>query len=110
MNTILVLEDEPFVMKLLRYMLKHYSLIEATSAEEAFRQFSERGRQIDLLLADVTLPTSSGTRVALHLRSRDSTPASHSDIWVSGQRLECTGLQDVGENWRKVGDNPPKAV
>lgn len=56
-------------MVLLRHMLKQYSLIEAASAEQALRLFNEHGRRIDLLLADVTLPTSSGIQVALLLRS-----------------------------------------
>jgi CheY-like chemotaxis protein len=68
-KTLLVLEDEPVLMVLLRHMLKQYSLIEAASAEQALRLFNEHGRRIDLLLADVTLPTSSGIQVALLLRS-----------------------------------------
>jgi CheY-like chemotaxis protein len=40
-KTVLVLEDEPLVMKLLRHMLKLYNLVEATSAEEAFRPFQQ---------------------------------------------------------------------
>ena len=72
MKTLLVLEDEPTVMKLLHLMLKEYSLIEATSAEQAIQHFSERDRQIDLLLADLTLPSSSGIQVALHFRSEIS--------------------------------------
>lgn len=56
-------------MTLLRHMLKQYSLIEAVSAEEALRLFTEHGRQVDLLVADVTMPISSGIQVALLLRS-----------------------------------------
>lgn len=70
MNTILVLEDEPSVMTLLRYMLKQYNLLEATSAEQALQLFLEHDRKIGLLMADVTLPRSSGIQVALLLRSR----------------------------------------
>lgn len=69
MKTLLVLEDEPILMVLLRHMLKQYSLIEAATAEQALRLFNEHGRRIDLLLADVTLPKSSGIQVALLLRS-----------------------------------------
>jgi CheY-like chemotaxis protein len=69
MNTLLVLEDESAVMKLLRYMLKPYGVVEAASAEQALRLFADHGRQIDLLIADVTLPVSSGIQVALLLRS-----------------------------------------
>jgi CheY-like chemotaxis protein len=56
-------------MTLVGVMLKSYSLIEATTAEEALRLFSDHGRQVDLLIAAVTIPTSSGIQVALLLRS-----------------------------------------
>jgi two-component system cell cycle sensor histidine kinase/response regulator CckA len=64
-----VLEDESSLMNLLRHMLKQFSLIEATTAEQALRLFIEHGRQVDLLVADLTLPTSSGIQVALLLRA-----------------------------------------
>ena len=67
MKTLLLLDDEPAVIKLLRHVLK-YELIEATTAEQALRLFIGRDRQIDLLVADVSLPTSSGIQVALLLR------------------------------------------
>lgn len=69
METLLLLEDESSVMKLVRHMLKQYNLIEATTAEQAIRLVNERDRRVHLLLADVTLPTSSGIQVALLLRS-----------------------------------------
>jgi DNA-binding response OmpR family regulator len=71
--TLLVLEDNPFVMMVLRLMLEQYSLIEASTAEHALRLFIDHGRKIDLLVADVTLPTSSGIQVALLLRKKTST-------------------------------------
>jgi CheY-like chemotaxis protein len=67
--TLLVLEDNPSVMMFLRLMLEQYSLVEASTAEQALRLFTDHGRKIDLLVADVTLPTSSGIHVALLLRS-----------------------------------------
>ena len=69
METLLLLEDESSVMKLMQHMLKQYNLIEATTAEQALQLFNEHGRRVDLLLADVTLPKSSGIQVALLLRS-----------------------------------------
>lgn len=68
-KTILLLEDEPFLMELMRHMLKQYNVIECSTAEQALRLFSAHGRQVDLLVADVTLPASSGIEVALLLRS-----------------------------------------
>ena len=69
MKTILVLEVNASVMMVLRLMLEPYSLIEASDAEQALRLFTDHGRKIDLLVADVTLPRSSGIQVALLLRS-----------------------------------------
>jgi response regulator RpfG family c-di-GMP phosphodiesterase len=69
MKTVLVLEDETSLMKLMRQMLKQYSLIEASTAEDALRLFIEHGRQVDILVSDVTLLKSSGIQVALLLRS-----------------------------------------
>lgn len=70
MKTLLVLEDESSLMTLMRHMLKQYYLIEAISAEQALHLFGAHGRQVDLLIADVTLPKSSGIQVALLLRSK----------------------------------------
>ena len=70
MKAILVLEDEPSLMKLLRHTLKDYRMIEATTAEEALMLFIDHDYLIDLLVADLTLPTKSGAQVALHLRSK----------------------------------------
>ena len=70
MKTILVLEDEAPVMKLLRHMLKQYSIIEAPTAEEALLFFIDLDYRVDLLFADLTLATRSGIQVALLLRSK----------------------------------------
>jgi hypothetical protein len=70
-KTILVLEDESAVMTLMRHMLKAHTLIQPATAEEAIRLFSEHGRQVHLLVADVTLPKSSGIQVALLLPLKD---------------------------------------
>jgi CheY-like chemotaxis protein len=63
-KTILLLEDESDVMEFLGHMLKEYSVIEAPTAEHALRLFTQHGRHVDLLVADVTLPKSSGIQVA----------------------------------------------
>jgi len=69
-KTLLLLEDEPSLMKLLRYTLRQFHPIEACTAEQALPLCIERDYNIDLLVADLTLPTKSGIQVALHLRSR----------------------------------------
>jgi len=68
MKTVLVLANESIVRAILRYMMKQYNVIEAATPEEAIICFRDHHDQIDLLLADVTLPTISGTQVALLFR------------------------------------------
>jgi CheY-like chemotaxis protein len=100
MKTLLVLEDEPSVMKLLRFTLREYRLMEATSAEEALQLFIADPYGIDLLIADLTLPAKSGIQVALHLRSKiPDLPV----ILTSGYSLadwsgpDCADLHRLGE-------------
>jgi CheY-like chemotaxis protein len=69
MKTVLVLEDEPDVMEFLRAVLKQYTVIEATDAEQALRAFTRIRGRVDLFVSDVTLPKSSGIQVAQILRS-----------------------------------------
>lgn len=69
MKTLLVLEDESAIMQLLRHELNQYRLLEAATAEQAVRLFFSHRREIDLLIADITLPISSGIRVAMLLRA-----------------------------------------
>jgi two-component system, OmpR family, response regulator len=72
-KTVLLLEDNSTVMSLLRLILRDYNLVETTSAEEALRQFSQHQRNIDLLIADVTLPIDSGVRLAgVYSEDRDN--------------------------------------
>jgi len=68
MKTVLVLANESIVRAILRYMLREYNVIEAATPEEALTFFRDHHDQIDLLLADVTLPKISGTQVALLFR------------------------------------------
>jgi CheY-like chemotaxis protein len=101
MKTILVLEDEASVMRLLRFMLKEYNVIEATTAKAALRLFDDPDNQVDLLVADLTLPNMSGIQVALFFRSKlPGMPV----ILTSGYPLsdwshrDATDLQTLGSN------------
>jgi len=69
-KTILVLDDEFPVMKLMRHLLKQYNVIETTTADEALLSSIDVNYQVDLLIADLTVPIRSGVQVALLLRSR----------------------------------------
>jgi CheY-like chemotaxis protein len=98
MKTLLVLEDEALVMKLLLHILRDYTVLAATTVEQSLHLFVDHGRQIDLLVADVELPTGSGIDVALRLRAEipdlkilitSGYPLSHRDI---------PGLEGLGSN------------
>jgi len=56
-------------MKVLRLMLKQFSVVEATTAEKALQAFGNRDHPVDLLITDIRLPTLSGIQVALRIRS-----------------------------------------
>ena len=64
---ILVLDDEPVVMRVYRVALgaKGYTIIEASSAAQAHQRFQENWRNLGLGIADLGLPDGSGVEVAL---------------------------------------------
>jgi two-component system cell cycle sensor histidine kinase/response regulator CckA len=109
---ILLAEDESAAMKLFRRMLKPYSLIEATTGEEALLLFIDYDHQVDLLIADLTLPRLSGIHVALLLRSKlpdlpviltSSTPVSD---WRS---RDSADLKRLGSHLVMILQKPLKA-
>jgi CheY-like chemotaxis protein len=102
-KTILVLEDEPALMNLLRRVLGHqgYHTLEAVSPDQAVQQFKHHGRQIDLLIADVGLPGISGVQVALLLRSE--LPELRV-ILMSGYPLNSWSPQDA-DFLQRLGSN-----
>jgi two-component system cell cycle sensor histidine kinase/response regulator CckA len=69
-ETVLVVEDEENVRKLVRSILQRngYRVIEAGSGSDAVRIAGEQGK-IDLLLTDVVMPRMGGAETAALLRS-----------------------------------------
>jgi CheY-like chemotaxis protein len=65
-ETILLLEDEPALRKLVHTILEQqgYSVLEAGTPEEALRLCEEHAGSIQLLLTDVVMPKMSGRQVA----------------------------------------------
>jgi DNA-binding NtrC family response regulator len=61
-ETILVVEDEDVLRDLLVRMLEMqgYKVIPASDGDEAVMRFSERAKEIDLVLSDMGLPKRSG--------------------------------------------------
>ena len=76
MKTILLLEDELALMKLLSRVLERrgYIVEQASTAKDALKQFRDANRRIDILVADVNLPESSGIQIAVLLRAASPGP------------------------------------
>jgi CheY-like chemotaxis protein len=82
-ETILLVEDEENVRRLLRHVLakRGYHVLEASHAEEALAIFNSEGNSIDLLLTDMVMPRMSGRELAERIQSvRPGIPV----IYMSG--------------------------
>ncbi len=71
-ETILVVEDEPMLRRLLVDVLRAngYQVLDATSADEALMRCQEHPKAIDLLLTDVVMPGRSGRELAVFASAR----------------------------------------
>ncbi len=70
-ETILLVEDEPAILKMTTIMLKRqgYTVLTASFPGEAIRLASEHSGRIGLLLTDVIMPEMNGRDLAKHLSS-----------------------------------------
>ena len=92
--TILLLEDEPAVLKLAIGMLRPHTVFPATTWDEAMEVFRSNPSGIDLLIADVTIPVLSGVQVARLIRGdKPGLPV----ILVSGYPLANWAALDSSE-------------
>jgi signal transduction histidine kinase/CheY-like chemotaxis protein len=71
-ETILIVEDEPLVLKVTTRMLsaQGYHVLAASSPAEAIRLASECGERTHLLITDIVMPTMDGRQLASILRQR----------------------------------------
>jgi PAS domain S-box-containing protein len=69
-QTVLILDDEESVLELTALYLRDsgYSTLSCTSAPAALERFDQANGALDLLIADVTLPDSSGVEIGLRLK------------------------------------------
>lgn len=88
MARVLVVDDDPDILQLVEFQLRHHGHRVATagSAEEAERLVDERGRP-DVVVLDVMMPNVTGFDLLTSLRSREgweNLPA----IFLSARALE----------------------
>lgn len=99
-ETVLLVEDEPGVRKLTCTVLNRagYTVLEASSAEEAVGIFQFRKDDIDLLYTDIVMPGANGLELATELRKEERdlkvlfTSGYSTD--VAGQDLALQGGQN----------------
>jgi len=87
--TILVIEDEEAVARVLRRTLEEagYELLLARTGREALTMMLANGGRIDLVISDVVMPEMSGPQFAQHLRiDRPEVPV----IYISGYTDDMT--------------------
>jgi len=70
-ETVLVVEDEPMLLRLAEAMLKElgYTVLTASTPSEAIRLADKHGREIHLLMTDVVMPEMNGRDLAKRLLS-----------------------------------------
>jgi two-component system, cell cycle sensor histidine kinase and response regulator CckA len=71
-ETILLVDDEPSVRRLVSQMLQltGYKVLEASSGPEALGLMDHAGQPVDLLLTDIVMPSMNGATLAKHLSRR----------------------------------------
>lgn len=83
MGSILIIEDDPSIRKLVRVNLtkRGYTVDEAGDSKQAMALFQEV--QVDLVILDLLLPGPSGVEICSWIRSRSNVP-----IIILSARLE----------------------
>ena len=95
-ETILLVEDEPAILRVTTRMLEGlgYIVLAAATPTEAMRQVEEYPAAIHLLLTDVVMPEMSGSELAKNLLSR----LPHlRHLFMSGFPADSTGRRGVLE-------------
>jgi two-component system cell cycle sensor histidine kinase/response regulator CckA len=100
-ETVLIVEDEPEILKLCRMALEKigYSVLTAAKPDEAIRIAGDRTIMIHLLLTDVIMPEMNGRDLADKLRS---IIPDLKVLYMSGytaDNIACHGVLETGVNF-----------
>jgi len=100
--TIMVVEDEPYILKLVQDILEShdFTVFTATDAEECLHSAEAHERRIDLLVTDVVLPTMNGIELSQVLQKRNPGMKSlfmsaHAQESVKGQKKLRDGVDFI---------------
>lgn len=97
-KTVLVVEDDPFIRKLVRQMLLElgYVALEARTPSEALAQLARCQGEIQILLADVIMPEMNGRDLAVRAEQQCPNIAT---VFMSGYTagaVSCGGVLESG--------------
>ncbi len=97
-ETILLVDDDPMVLRLTQEMLNHlgYTVLTALSGEEALQLHTEHRERIDLVMLDMIMPRMGGVEVVRQMTGRDATL----------KVLLCSGHTFAEDTSEALGRNP----
>ena len=98
-KTILVADDEPFVLRSLEFILKKegYRVVTAVDGQEALEK--ARAERPDLCLLDIQMPRMDGNQVCRHLREDPERKNTYIVmITAKGQEADRQNSLDSGAN------------
>ncbi|HET8548663.1 MAG TPA: response regulator [Bryobacteraceae bacterium] len=95
-ETVLLVEDEAAVRRMLREALTHagYRVWEAGNGVEAVEQWADRSDEIDLLVTDIVMPAMNGLRLAEELLTRSPRLRV---LFMSGHADEVINNQGISD-------------
>ena len=91
-STILVVDDEPTVLKLVQLILEGagYAVLAAGNGQQALALCENRNQSIDLLLTDINMPDISGPELACRV---SETVPRLSVMFMTGRRADTHGIE-----------------
>ncbi len=78
MTTVLLLEDNAALLKVIRLMLEEsgYKVVSGRSAEEGWRHLEDASLKPDVILSDMVMPSVDGMHFLEHIRSTQELSAT----------------------------------